>query len=73
MACHSMGFTFPERWLGRADIVFEIEKDKEKFGEFLMSNGAVVWFPKGKRFGHRVVWAELDKFFVDKGERSENR
>ena len=54
-------------------MVFEIKKDKEKFGEFLMSNGGGVWFPKGKRFGYRIGWAELDKFFVDEGEKSENR
>ena len=35
--------------------------------------GGVVWFPKGKRFGYRIGWAELDKFFVDEGEKSENR
>lgn len=59
--------------MGRADIVFEIKKDKEKLGELRISNGAAVWFPKGKRFGYRVGWAELDKFFVDEGEKSESR
>ena len=44
---------------------FGIKKYKEKLGESRVSNGVVVWFPKGKRFGHRVGRAELDKFFVD--------
>lgn len=39
MAFHSMSFSLAERWRGRVDIVFEIKKDKEKLGEFRVSNG----------------------------------
>lgn len=60
-----MDYTFHELKLGRAGMEFGIKKYKEKLGESRVSNGVVVWFPKGKRFGHRVGRAELDKFFVD--------
>ena len=73
MASHAVSFTIPERNLGRADIAFEIKKDKEKLGELRVSNGAVVWFPKGKRQGYRLGWAELDKIFVDQGQQAESR
>lgn len=46
MAIHTVKFTLPERELGKADISFEVRKDKEKFGELKISNGSAVWFPK---------------------------
>lgn len=73
MASHAVSFTIPERQLGKADIAFDIKKDKEKLGELRVSNGSVVWFPKNKRQGYRISWMQLDDLFVKNGKKAEKR
>lgn len=73
MASHAVSFTIPERQLGKADIAFDIKKDKEKLGELRVSNGSVVWFPKNKRQGYRISWMQLDDLFVKNGKKVEKR
>lgn len=73
MASHAVCFTIPERQLGKADIAFEVRKDKEKLGELRVSNGSIVWFPKNKRQGYRISWTQLDSLFVGNGAKAEKR
>ncbi|MDO5056449.1 MAG: hypothetical protein Q4E06_03845 [Lautropia sp.] len=63
MASHNVKFTIPQRDLGKADVVFEVKRDGEKFGDLKVSNGSVVWFPKNAQQGHRTSWTKLDEFF----------
>lgn len=73
MATHNVSFTLPERALGKADIVFEVKKDKKKLGELRVSNGSAVWFPKSAKQGYRMGWSEMSEFFVTKGQKTERR
>lgn len=73
MATHTVKFTLPERELGKADITFEVRKDKDKFGELKISNGSAVWFPKNGRQGYRIGWSKLEEFFIENGVKIEKR
>jgi hypothetical protein len=73
MATHTVKFTLPERELGKADITFEVRKDKEKFGELKISNGSAVWFPRNGKQGYRIGWSKLEEFFVENGNKVEKR
>lgn len=73
MATHTVKFTLPERELGKADICFEVRKDKEKFGELKVSNGSAVWFPKNGKQGYRIGWSKLADFFAENGAKIEKR
>jgi len=57
---HDVKFSVPKRELGKADIVFEIKKGKEKFGTLKVSKGSVVWFPRDTTYGHKVGWNKFD-------------
>lgn len=56
---YQVRFTLPERQLHRADIVFKVRRDGKAFGELRVSNGALVWYPRSKRKGVYVRWADL--------------
>ena len=49
-----MTFEVRERKLGRSDVKFEIKRDGEKFGTMTISNGSVVWFPRGTSNGYKM-------------------
>ena len=49
-----MTFEVRERKLGRSDVKFEIKRDGEKFGTMTISNGSVVWFPRGTSNGSKM-------------------
>lgn len=57
---HVVKFDIPRRDLGRADISFWVMKDQATLGELRVSNGSLVWFPKGKGKGHKMSWSEFD-------------
>jgi hypothetical protein len=52
---HKVTFEIPSRPVGIVDIVFKVRKNKKKFGELRVSQGAVVWIPGMKWKGlHHV-------------------
>ena len=73
MAKHEVKFTIPERPLGKADVSFVIKQDGSTLGTLAISNGSVVWFPKGNTYGFKMGWVELDKLMQAKATRVEKR
>ncbi len=44
---HDVEFNVPPRSLGRADVTFNVKKNGAVLGTLTVSNGSLVWFPKG--------------------------
>lgn len=59
MAQHSVWFDLPTRELGKSDVHFLVMKDGAVFGKLEVSRGALVWYPKNARRGHKVGWQRL--------------
>lgn len=70
---HAVSFAVPTRELGRADVKFDVKTEGEKLGTLAVSKGSVVWFPKDHSYGYKVGWADVDRIFVEQGEKSEKR
>lgn len=60
MARHDVVFSIPQRSLGIADAEFLVKKDGSVLGKLAISNGSIVWFPKGKTKGLKVGWEKFD-------------
>lgn len=60
MATHTVKFTLPERELGKADITFEVRKDKEKIRR-------VENFQMAPQFGFLKWEAGLQSWLVETG------
>jgi hypothetical protein len=73
VAAHQVDITLPKRELGRADAIFEVKADGVTLGALHVSRGAVVWFPAGTTYGHKVGWAKFDELMKGHGRRSEAR
>jgi len=73
MAIHDVSFDIPQRRLGKTDVNFYIEIDGETFGQLSVSNGAIVWFPKGSRKGRKMGWKRFDEFMQENTGRRERR
>jgi hypothetical protein len=58
---HYVTFDLPTRELGKADVRFTIKQDGEEFGELEVSRGAIVWYPKGLQYGHKLSWSDLNR------------
>jgi hypothetical protein len=63
---HTVLFNIPDRELGKSDIRFKVKKDGELFGTLEVSKGALVWYPKGNSYGHKVSWTMFDEFMKDR-------
>jgi hypothetical protein len=57
---HKVTFEIPSRPVGFKDLVFKVRKNKKKFGELRVSQGAVVWIPAVKWKGRRLSWTQID-------------
>ena len=73
MATHDVTFTLPPRKLGRSDVTFQIARDGETFGTLTVSNGSMVWFPKGASKGRRVGWKKFNELMKEGTEQFERR
>ena len=73
MAKHDVSFKIPQRALGKADVQFLVKRDGTVHGTLEVSNGSVVWFPKGTTYGLKVGWAKFDEIMKDKATRFEKR
>ena len=73
MAKHEVAFDVPKRPLGRADIEFTIKEGGSVLGTMTVSNGSVVWFPKGKTYGCKMGWSKFDKIMQEHATRQEKR
>ncbi len=73
MAKHEVAFDVPERPLGRADIRFIVKADGSVLGTLTVSNGSLVWFPKGTTYGCKMGWSKFDKIMQEHATRLERR
>jgi hypothetical protein len=73
MAKHDVSFDIPERRLGRADIEFTVKTDGSVLGTLTVSNGSLVWFPKGTTYGCKMGWSKFDKIMQKHATRQERR
>ena len=73
MAKHDVWFDIPERRLGKTDVNFYIDVDGERLGQLSISNGAIVWFPKGSKKGRKMGWKKFDELMQENAGRRERR
>lgn len=73
MAKHDVRFDIPVRRLGKTDVNFYIEVDGETFGQLSISNGAIVWFPKGSKNGRKMGWKKFSELMEQNAGRRERR
>jgi hypothetical protein len=73
MAKHNVSFSIPQRDLGRADVEFLVKQDGTVLGTLAVSNGSLVWFPKGTSYGCKMGWTRFDQNMKKLAKRFEKR
>ena len=73
MAKHEVAIHIPQRPLGKADVEFLVKSGGSVFGKLAISNGSIVWFPKGKTKGCKIGWQKFDKVMQEKAIKFERR
>ncbi len=73
MAKHDVSFNIPQRALGKADVEFQVKRDGAVLGTLAVSNGSIVWFPKGTSYGYKMGWAKFDELMQKEASRFEKR
>ena len=69
---HEVTFDLPTRVLGKADIHFTVIGDGETLGKLEVSKGALVWYPSGTTYGHKINWTQFAQMMTGY-PRSERR
>lgn len=72
MAKHDVSFNIPQRSLGKADVEFLVKRDTV-LGTLVVSNGSIVWFPKGTTYGLKVGWKKFNEMMQEGATRFEKR
>lgn len=72
MAVHEVEFSIPTRLLGKSDVKFVVRENGKVLGTLAVSNGSVVWFPKGTSYGCKMGWTKFDRIMKE-ARRSERR
>ncbi len=73
MAKHNVSFSIPQRDLGRADVEFLVKQDGSVLGTLAVSNGSLVWFPKGASYGCKMGWTKFNENMQRLAKRFEKR
>ena len=73
MAKHDVSFNIPQRALGKADVEFLVKRDGTVLGTLAVSNGSIVWFPKGTTYGLKVGWKKFNDIMQESATRFEKR
>ncbi len=73
MAKHDVSFNIPQRALGKADVEFLVKHDGAVLGTLAVSNGSIVWFPKGTTYGLKVGWKKFNDIMQESATRFERR
>jgi hypothetical protein len=73
MAKHDVFFNIPQRPLGKADVEFIIKSNDSILGTLAVSNGSIVWFPRGTTNGFKVSWSQFDDLMQSGATRFEKR
>ena len=61
--------------MAKHDVSFDfvIKVDGELFGKLAVSNGSIVWFPKGTKNGLKMGWMKFEEVMRENAMRSERR
>jgi hypothetical protein len=70
---HNVTFSIPERRLGKADVKFVVKADQQVLGTLAISNGSIVWFPRGASYGCKMEWSKFDQFMKEQAPHFEKR
>jgi hypothetical protein len=62
---HKVTVDLPTRELGKSDVHFVVKQNGAVLGKLEVSKGALVWYPKNTRFGHKIRWGALDDLARD--------
>ena len=73
MPKHDVSFEIPTRPLGRADVSFRVKQNECALGTLTVSNGSVVWFPRGTHYGYKMKWERFGMMMRESVVRSEKR
>ena len=73
MAKHDVSFSIPQRALGKADVAFTVKRNGRILGTLEISNGSLVWFPKGTTYGYKMNWSKFDSVMQNEATRFERR
>ena len=73
MAQHKVVMQMPPRELKRADAVFIINRDGQKYGTLTVSNGSIVWFPRHTSYGCKIGWKAFHEMMSEHAPRFEKR
>ena len=63
---HDVIFRPPIRELGKTDVDFVVNNDAGRLGTLRISKGALVWFPRRTKKGHKVEWEMFDEYMRDR-------
>ena len=58
---HTVTIDLPTRKLGKADVHFVVKRNSAVLGKLEVSKGALVWYPKNARSGHKIGWNAFDE------------
>ena len=73
MAKRGVFFGISQRSLGKADVEFQVKQDGIVLGTLAVSNGSIVWFPKGTTYGLKMGWTKFDRLMQSEAKRFEKR
>jgi hypothetical protein len=73
VATHDVRFSIPERALGKADVEFIVKRDGSVLGTLAVSNGSIVWFPRGTSYGYKMGWRKFERAMKKSATRFEKR
>ena len=62
---HKVTIDLPTRELGRSDVHFVVKRNNAVLGKLEVSKGALVWYPKNTRIGHRIRWPDFDELALN--------
>lgn len=71
MAKHDVSFNIPQLALGKADVEFQVKRDGTVLGTLAISNGSIVWFPRGTSYRYKVGWTKFDELMQEEASRFE--
>ncbi|MBW2291642.1 MAG: hypothetical protein JRG94_04955 [Deltaproteobacteria bacterium] len=73
MAKHDVSFEIPQRPLGKADVEFRVRADGKMMGTLTVSNGSIVWFPRGTSYGWKMGWKRFNQVMKESAIKYEKR
>jgi len=50
-----------------------VKRDGIVLGTLAVSNGSIVWFPRGTSYGYKMGWTKFDQLMQEQASRFEKR